>query len=114
MQLTKSYDHKEHKALIDLIELIEEVKNDEKNGLVLPDIKSYKEKFIFNPLLEEYYCLKKAYLEHPKEHSKEIFIVAVQNLIKDNPEYKEALQYINFKEENETFNIYEDEEDESL
>ena len=44
MKLKEIYDHKEKKDLIDLIDLIEEVKNDEKNGLILPDIKSYKEK----------------------------------------------------------------------
>ncbi len=112
MKLKEIYDHKEKKDLIDLIDLIEEVKNDEKNGLILPDIKSYKEKFIFNPLLEEYYCLKKSYLERPEEYSKEIFIVAVQKLIKDNPRYKEAIEYINFTKDNK--NNMQDEEDEIL
>lgn len=113
MKLKEIYDHKEKKDLIDLIDLIEEVKNDEENGLILPDMKSYKEKFIFNPLLEEYYCLKKSYLEHPEEYSKETFIIAVQKLIRDNPRYKEAIEYIDFREENKK-NIQQEEEEEFL
>ena len=87
---------------LDVVELIKRIRNDEKG--IKTEENSIR-KYTFNPLLEEYEALKRAYLENPTEENKKIFNERLNNLVKKQDGYEEAIAYvdnrINSQEEEE-------------
>lgn len=87
---------------LDVVELIKRIRNDEKG--IKTEENSIR-KYTFNPLLEEYEALKRAYLENPTEENKKIFNERLNSLVKRQEGYEEAIAYvdnrINSQEEEE-------------
>jgi len=87
---------------LDVVELIKRIRNDEKG--IKTEENSIR-KYTFNPLLEEYEALKRAYLENPTEENKKIFNERLNSLVKKQDGYEDAIAYvdnrINSQEEEE-------------
>ena len=76
---------------LDVVELIKRIRNDEKG--IKTEENSIR-KYTFNPLLEEYEVLKRTFLENPTEENKKIFKEKLNNLIKTQEGYEEAIAYV--------------------
>ena len=76
---------------LDVGELIKRIRNDEKG--IKTEENSIR-KYTFNPLLEEYEVLKRAYLENPTEENKKIFNERLNSLVKKQDGYEDAIAYV--------------------
>ena len=76
---------------LDVVELIKRIRNDEKG--IKTEENSIR-KYTFNPLLEEYEALKRAYLENPTEENKKIFNEKLNTLVKKQDGYEDAIAYV--------------------
>lgn len=76
---------------LDVVELIKRIRNDEKG--IKTEENSIR-KYTFNPLLEEYEALKRAYLENPTEENKKIFNERLNTLVKKQDGYEDAIAYV--------------------
>ncbi len=76
---------------LDVVELIKRIRNDEKG--IKTEENSIR-KYTFNPLLEEYEALKRAYLENPTEENKKIFNERLNSLVKKQDGYEDAIAYV--------------------
>ena len=100
----------EKPTFTDLVEVITAMRNDMKNGTILDEPKKLDKEsacdVIFNPLLKEYRLLKDIYVQAKKDNSKEItkdyILFKMNELVKEQPGYEEALEYVLLEEENQT------------
>ena len=119
------YNNKRENDFLDLVELLKEIRKDEKNFQVDEVKENNVKDIIFNPLLEDYYVIKRTYLEKIKNKqegfTREQLNQIITKLVKEQPNYKEAMDYIIWEEKREeekenenNLNTLEDEEEESL
>lgn len=116
---TNIYETKGEIDFLDLVELLKEIQKDtEKNDFKF-DSKKDKEfirKYIFNPLMQDYFSLKEAYTQLIEIDGEELAHQKLENTIKEllrkNPQYKQALEYVLWSEENKLKQIAIAEEDE--
>lgn len=85
--------NRKHIDFLDVVELIKKIREDEK-GIKTEESKNSLRKYTFNPLLEEYEALKRAFLENPTEENKKIFYEKLNNLIKQQEGHDEAIAYV--------------------
>ncbi len=117
MVLDDIYNQNRKPDNVDLIELLEEIKKDKEDFKLLP-LKDVLAQNIFNPLLQEYYAIKEAFLKaqekDPKSFTSDNFNFMVSNLVKRQPDYQKYIKYVELDEKEENQEELENEEEDCL
>ncbi len=117
MALDDIYNQNKKPDNVDLIELLEEIKKDKEDFKLLP-LKEVLAQNIFNPLLQEYYAIKEAFLKaqekDPKSFTSEDFNFMVSNLVKKQPDYQKYIKYVELDKKEEREDELDSEEEEEF